>query len=405
MLLIVLAVLGVLVLAAGVVATVTVRAGMPTTSGELELDGLDAEVEVLRDQHGVPTLVASSADDLFYAQGFVHAQDRFWEMDFRRHVTAGRVAELFGSDQVETDRFVRTLGWRRVAEQELELLEDDTRAMLAAYAEGVNAWMAGRSGRALSLEHALLPLAGPSGYQPEPWDPVDSLAWLKAMAWDLRANLEDELERGRLSATELPGERDWRELFPPFDEQRFPPILPEGGELLDGAFVPNASEVDDPTSVDTEVDPTPSAATLAAHPGVDGALDAAQRALANSPALLGDGAGGALGSNSWVVAPERSTTGTALLANDPHLGPSQPSLWYQVGLRCEPVSTDCPYRTVGFSFSGVPGIVIGHNDTVGWGFTNLGSDVADLFVERIDGDRYLTEEGWEPLEQRTETIR
>ncbi len=403
----------VIVVAGAVTGVMAVRGSFPTTDGEHVLAGLDDSVEVLRDDHGVPTIVASTSDDLFRAQGYVHAQDRFWEMDFRRHVTAGRVAELFGQDQVDTDRFVRTLGWRRVAEQELGLLEDDTVAMLEAYAEGVNAWMAGRTGRRLSLEHALLPLAGPSGYEPEPWGPVDSIAWLKAMAWDLRANLEDELQRGRLQVTDLPGERDWRELFPPLDDTRFPPILPDGGEIVDGRFVPAGTDVGDPAQLDVRAgtpSPRPGARsddgpTLAAGTQVDATLAAAQQALSRAPRLLGDGAGGGLGSNSWVVGPERSTTGTALLANDPHLGPSQPSLWYQVGLRCEPVSDACPFHNVGFSFSGVPGIVIGHNASIGWGFTNLGADVADLFVERIEDDRYLTEDGWEPLEQHTETIR
>ena len=403
-------VLVVVVVAGAVTAVMAVRGSFPTTDGELTLDGLDDAVEVLRDDHGVPTIVASTSDDLFRAQGFVHAQDRFWEMDFRRHVTAGRVAELFGEDQLDTDRFVRTLGWRRVAEQELELLEDDTVAMLEAYAEGVNAWMDGRTGRRLSLEHALLPLAGPSGYEPEPWGPVDSIAWLKAMAWDLRANLEDELERGRLQIADLPGERDWRELFPSFDEDRFPPILPDGGETRDGRFVPSGTDVADPTQLTASDvgaprgDRADGAPELAADPDVDAALAAAQRALDGAPQLLGDAGADGLGSNSWVVAPERSTTGSALLANDPHLGPSQPSLWYQVALRCEPVTDACPYHNVGYSFSGVPGIVIGHNASIGWGFTNLGADVADLFVERIEDDRYLTEDGWEPLEVHTETI-
>ncbi len=386
--------------AVAVTGVVFVRAGFPQTEGERTLAGLDGDVEVLRDGHGVPTIVASSSDDLFRAQGYVHAQDRYWEMDMRRHVTAGRVAELFGADQVETDTFVRTLGWRAVAERELELLEPETIAMLEAYAEGVNAWTEGRSGRQLSLEHALLPLTGAGGYEPEPWGPVDSVAWLKAMAWDLRSNLEVELLRGRLAAADLPGDRDWRELFPDFDGERFPTILAEGGEVTEDGFVPEGTDVQRPVELTSTTD------VLAGPPdtGVDAALAEAQRALAASPDLLGDGAAGGLGSNSWVVAPDRSTTGTALLANDPHLGPSQPSLWYQQGLRCEPVGPGCPYHNLGFSFAGLPGIVIGQNADLGWGFTNLGADVADLFVERLDDDHYLTEDGWEPLEQRQETI-
>ncbi len=380
------------------------RRSVPTTGGELALPGLDAPVEVLRDEHGVPTIVASSSDDLFRAQGFVHAQDRFWEMDFRRHVTAGRLSELFGESQLDTDRFVRTLGWRRVAEAELELLAPETTRMLQAYAEGVNAWTEGRTGSQLSLEHALLPLSGPSGYVPEPWTPADSVAWLKAMAWDLRSNLEDELLRARLLGADLGEGRGWQDLFPAFPADRHPPILPDGGEVVDGRFVPGTG-LDDPEDapVASPVKAPDSALDLT-DPAVDTALAAAQHALAGAPMLLGDGREDGIGSNSWVVAPERSATGSALLANDPHLGPAQPSLWYQVGLRCEPVGDACPYHVLGYSFAGMPGIVIGQTDRVAWGFTNLGPDVADLAIERIDGDRVQTEDGWEPLEVLTETI-
>jgi penicillin G amidase len=398
---------GVLVLtllAVTATGAVFARRSVPATGGELALPGLDAPVEVLRDEHGIPTIVASTSDDLFRAQGFVHAQDRFWEMDFRRHVTAGRLSELFGESQLDTDRFVRTLGWRRVAEAELELLGPETTRMLAAYAEGVNAWTDGRTGSQLSLEHALLPLSGPSGYVPEPWTPADSVAWLKAMAWDLRSNLEDELLRARLLGADLGEGRDWQDLFPAFPADRHPPILPEGGEVVDGRFVPGTGlgDPDDAPLASPAADRR--GALDLTDPAVDAALAAAQQALAGAPMLLGDGREDGIGSNSWVVAPERSATGSALLANDPHLGPSQPSLWYQVALRCEPVGEACPYHVLGYSFSGMPGIVIGQTDRVAWGFTNLGPDVADLVVERIDGDQVRTEEGWEPLEILTETV-
>lgn len=394
------AVLLVVALVGGLITgTVMTRRSFPTTSGEQQLPGLSATVEVVRDAHGVPTIVASSPEDLFRAQGYVHAQDRFWEMDMRRHVTAGRVAELFGEDQVDTDRFVRTLAWRRVAEAELELLDDGTLGMLEDYAEGVNAWMEGRRGAQLSLEHSLLRVTGAGGYEPEPWTPADSVAWLKAMAWDLRSNLEDELARARLQELDLGEGRAWEDLYPAFPEDRHPVILPEGGTVADDGWVP-ATGPSDPEAAQLQ------AATLELHdPGVATSLAAAHDALSTAPQLLGDGRHDGIGSNSWVLAPERSSTGSALLANDPHLGPSQPSLWYQVGLRCDPVGPGCPYQVVGYSFSGVPGIVIGHNADVAWGFTNLGSDVTDLVIERIDGDSYLTEDGWEPLEVREETIR
>lgn len=400
-----------------VAGTFMVRRSFPTTSGEVELLGLSQDVDVYRDAYGVPTIVAGTSSDLFRAQGYVHAQDRFWEMDLRRHVTSGRVAELFGADAVDTDRFIRTLGWRRIAEAELALLEEDTLEILEAYAEGVNAWMAGRSGSQLSFEHSLLRVTGAGGYEPEPWTPADSVAWLKAMAWDLRANLEDELLRARLLDVDLGQGRELDDLFPSFPEDRHPVILPQGGEVSAEGFVPAAGEQDldqigataarsaghEPSA--TSGDQLVQTAALLRTPGAHAALAAAHDALTHAPAPLGEGGTDGIGSNSWVVGPDRTTTGTALLANDPHLGPSQPSLWYQVGLRCEPVGPDCPYEVAGFSFSGVPGIVIGHNARVAWGFTNLGADVADLVVERIDGDRYLTEDGWEPLDRHEETIR
>ncbi|MFA9446653.1 penicillin acylase family protein [Egicoccus sp. AB-alg6-2] len=405
---------GVIVLsliAVAVTGTWMVRRSFPQLDGEVAFAGLDGPVEVRRDAHGIPTIVARTSTDLFRAQGFVHAQDRYWEMDFRRHVTAGRIAELFGTSQLETDRFVRTLGWRRVAEQELQLLAPETIAMLEAYAEGVNAWVGDKRGSALSLEHGLLPLAGARGYEPEPWTPADSVAWLKAMAWDLRSNLEDELLRGRLQTVDLGEGRDWAELYPDFPHGRHETILDEQDLAAADAFAPadatagasDASDASDASNVgDGNTDEDAQAAGAAA---METALARAQEALLAAPQSLGDGTGDGIGSNSWVIAPERSATGGALLANDPHLGPSQPSLWYQVGLRCAEVTDDCPWQVAGFSFAGVPGIVIGQNARIAWGLTNLGPDVADLYVEQLDGDRYLTEDGWQDLEVIEDTLR
>jgi len=397
-----------------VTGVVAVRRSFPETSGSAVLPGLSAAVTIERDADGIPTIIASDARDLFMAQGYVHAQDRFWEMDFRRHVTSGRLSELFGASSLGTDRFIRTLGWRRVAEQEIALLDEPARLMLEAYADGVNAWIGGRRGSALSLEHALLPLTGATGYRAEAWTPADSLAWLKAMAWDLRSNMEVELERGRLMMVDLGPGRSWTDLYPDFDATTYPTVLPWGGAVVAGRFVPATGDPVAPTGVPAFVRPTvgtaPAAApepvpVLADRSAVAAALDAARVALAAAPQLLGDGSGPGIGSNSWAIAPERSASGGALLANDPHLGPSQPSLWYQVRLRCAPVSEACPYDVAGFSFSGMPGIIIGHNAHVAWAFTNLGPDVADMVVERIAGDAVITASGPVPVVERSETIR
>ncbi|HSK23097.1 MAG TPA: penicillin acylase family protein [Egicoccus sp.] len=377
-----------------------VRRSFPDVDGELAVPGLQAEVTVHRDAYGVPTIVGQTATDLFRAQGFVHAQDRYWEMDFRRHVTAGRIAELFGESQVETDAFVRTLGWRRVAEAELDLLDGQTLTMLEAYAEGVNAWVGDKRGSALSLEHGLLPVAGARGYEPEPWTPLDSVAWLKAMAWDLRSNLEDELLRGRLQTVDLGEGRDWTDLFPGFPYDRHETIL-DGADLEAAAAYGGAADTEHTDTDADEGDATEDAEGAA----YDAALDRAQQALLAAPSVLANGADEGIGSNSWVIAPERSATGGALLANDPHLGAGQPSLWYQVGLQCAEVTEDCPFHVAGFSFAGVPGIVIGQNARIAWGFTNLGPDVADLYVEQVRDGQYLTEDGWQDLEIIEDTLK
>ncbi len=172
----------------------TIRKSFPDTTGEVRLNGLEGPVEIKRDSHGIPQIYADDSADLFFAQGYVQAQDRFYEMDYRRHVTAGRLAELVGESGLESDEFVRTLGWRRVAEQEWERLGSGARSHLEAYTRGVNAYIDGKSGSDLSLEYSVLSLTRPD-YRPEPWTPVDSVAWVKAMAWDLRSNMVDEIDR------------------------------------------------------------------------------------------------------------------------------------------------------------------------------------------------------------------
>jgi penicillin G amidase len=370
----------------------TSRRPFPDHAGRLVVPGLTDEVEVVRDAHGVPHIYAANAEDLFRAQGFVHAQDRFFEMDFRRHVTSGRLAELFGEDQVETDAFLRTMGWRRIAEAELELVSDDTRAVLAAYAAGVNAYAVGAHPWDLGLEYAFLGLQQP-GYAPEPWEPVHSVAWLKAMAWDLRGNVGDEIERVLVAAAVGPQRTE--DLYPGYPFERHPVIV--DGAVVSGAWVPSgASAGAAVVAAGGEVRPL-------LDPAVVEVLRGVRDTAARVPELLGP-AGDGLGSNSWAITGDRTASGLPLLANDPHLGPALPSLWYQVGLHCRPVSEACPYDLVGFSFSGVPGIVIGYNDRVAWGFTNLGPDVTDLVVERLDGDRYEVDGEWLDLDVHTETI-
>jgi hypothetical protein len=216
------AVLVVAALVAGVVVTTTVRAALPKTTGTADLPGLGADVSVLRDDSGIPHLYGDSITDLARAQGYVHAQERFFEMDLRRHVTAGRLAELVGAEGLESDKVIRTMGWRRVAEEELPTLKPQTRQVLQAYAEGVNTYLRGRSPGDVAVEYTLLGLQLPDT-SIEEWTPVDSISWLKAMAWDLRGNYEDELARARLSGRLSPAQI--AQIYPPYDSTARPPIL------------------------------------------------------------------------------------------------------------------------------------------------------------------------------------
>ncbi len=382
----VLVVLGLLFAGAGVWS---VRASFPQLEGELKVRGLTGKVTVYRDKTGIPHIYADSPDDLFLAQGYVHAQDRFFEMDFRRHVTAGRLSEMFGSATLTEDKVIRTMGWRKVAEKELPLLGEQTRRYLDAYAGGVNAWMEQNNGfAARSLEYVLLRATSPD-YSPEPWTPVDSLAWLKAMAWDLRSNMTDEIGRA-LAASKLPRGRV-EQLWPSYPYDTHQPIVTRGS-VGERGF----DQDEEPKKSVTEPPGTPAT----------GALIRAAAAIRAVPSLMGDPAGGSgIGSNSWVVGGKHTKSGKPLLSNDPHLSASMPSVWYQTGLHCRAKGPECPFDLTGFSFSGVPGVIIGHNDRISWGFTNLGPDVADLYLERIKDDSYLFMGDWKPLTTRTETIK
>lgn len=379
-------VLVLLVLAAAVIGVV--RRPLPQTEGEVQVPGLSASVEVIRDDSGIPQVYADTDADLMRAQGYVHAQERFFQMDIRRHVTAGRLSEIFGERTLETDKFIRTMGWRRVAEEEWALLEPATRDALTAYAEGVNAYIGERRPSELAAEYAVLGLTG-LDYTPDEWEPVDSLAWLKAMAWDLRGNMDAEVDRVLLSLDHT--EDEIAALWPEYPYADHPPIV-SGGGVVDGVFEQNA------TGNATRNPRRP------AYPDeVVAALERVQDRLADVPELIGSGRG--IGSNSWVVDGEHSATGKPLLANDPHLGTSQPGVWMQMGLHCRELSAECTLDTSGFTFSGVPGVIIGHNAEIAWGFTNLGPDVTDLFLEQTEGDdRYVRDGETQAMDVHTETI-
>src|SRR5512138_869281 len=187
----------------------------PQIEGEIKLDGLNGPVDIYRDQMGIPHIYASTSHDLFFAQGYVHAQERFWQMDAWRHIGSGTLSEMFGKGQVETDTFLRTLGWRLVAEQEYAGLDPESKSIIDSYTEGVNAYLSDHDKTALSLEYAILGLLSPD-YKIEKWTPVNSLTWGKAMAWDLRGNMDEEIERAILLKTLTP--EQVAELYPAYPQ-------------------------------------------------------------------------------------------------------------------------------------------------------------------------------------------
>ncbi|MET9377845.1 penicillin acylase family protein [Streptomyces sp. NPDC002992] len=376
----------------------TVRGSFPQTTGELHLDKLSGQVEVKRDAYGVPQIYADTEADLFRAQGFVQAQDRFYEMDVRRHMTSGRLSEMFGKDQVDTDAFLRTLGWRQVAQEEYDkVLSAETKKNLQAYAEGVNAYLKDRDASDISVEYAALAFS--HDYEIEPWTPVDSVAWLKAMAWDLRGNMQDEIDRSLMTSRLSP--EQIKQLYPEYPYDRNRPIV-------EGTGKGGAGSTDgDGSGTDGSTDGTGTGTNGSADDALQGTqsqLGALSDALDEIPALLGPNGNG-IGSNSWVVSGRYTTSGKPLLANDPHLAPMLPSLWYQMGLHCRSVSATCRYDVSGYTFSGTPGVIIGHNDTIAWGLTNLGADVTDLYLEKIGDAGYLVDGRVKPFVTREETIK
>lgn len=352
----------------------------PQVDGEIQVAGLNAQVDIYRDAMGIPHIYATTTHDLFFAQGYVHAQERFWQMDFYRHVGEGRTAEMFGSGQVETDAFIKTLGWHKASEREYETFSDESKAILSSYAEGVNAYLKDHDKETVSLEYEILGLLSPD-YKIEPWTPLNTLAWAKALAWDLHSNLDEEIERAILLKTLTP--EQVAELYPPYPSDH-PVIVNNIGDRSSANKTTPSIAIDIPDE------------TLATIQHNASLLD---RTLGP----MGEG----VGSNSWAVSGELSATGMPLLANDPHLGIQMPSIWYQIDMHCLPKTDVCPYEVAGFSLAGAPGIVLGHNNNIAWGFTFAYEDVMDLYIEKVNPEnpnQYEVDGEWVDFETRTETI-
>lgn len=341
------------------------RRPFPQVDGTLRANGLTTPVTIIRDKMGIPHIYASNVQDLFFAQGYVQAQDRLWQMDFFRRVGAGRLSELAPS-QLGSDKFIRTLGWRRAAERDWEAMSDEGRMVLEAYTEGINAFIESNQG-SLPIEYFVLGIFSGLG-PPEAWTPVDSLQFGKVMAWNLSGNWNAELLRVALMEKFGPddGPTVIADLLPAYAANR--PVIVASDEIAWGNI---------PTSLLSQ------GHDLEAVVGISGSE---------------------VGSNSWVVHGERTTSGMPLLANDPHLGIGMPGIWYFNALHCVPLSAECPFEVIGASFVGLPSVVIGHNARIAWGVTNLGPDVQDLFIERIDGDQYEFQGEMLPIEFVSEVI-
>lgn len=353
-------VFGVLILA--VIVTLAAAYGylwrsLPKVKGELTVAALSAPVDIVRDAFGVPHIFAQDAYDAAFALGFVHAQDRLWQMEINRRIGSGRLAEILGPAALDTDRFLRTLGVRRVAEANLAKVDPESRKLLGAYALGVNAFLA--------TDPVLPPEFLLTGARPEPWSPVDSVVWGKMMAWDLGGNWRSELLRMRLAKT-LPLARI-HEFLPPYPGDASLQITDL--KALYGSLEQEAIRV---ASVDME------------------------QVLAMAPPGLPEGAG----SNNWVVSGSRSASGKPLLANDPHLSLTAPVVWYFAHLHTP------TQNVIGATLPGVPVVTLGRNDRMAWAFTNTGPDVQDLYLEKLhSGGGYVTPAGPEPFKVLTEVIK
>ena len=375
------------------------RTGPRIRSGTLGLEGLEAPVEILYDSMGVPHIFAASVEDLFLAQGYVHATHRLWQMEMFRRVLQGRLSEIFGERTLDTDRFLRTIGMEEAARTGAPSPGSPMHHLLEQYAMGVNAAILGWRGP-LPPEFVLL------RFRPEPWTPVLSQGIEKLMAWDLSdyhtglnlAAAREVLVDSALAPL-LPRYPEWGvtivDGWPENTEDEGSPGSMTGdawspGSVTGGADQPPAADAPTPQRTASPLSlPTPPKLLAQALPPEEAARFLELGSIVRA-------------SNSWVVGGERSRSGKPVLANDMHLSLEAPNIWFLVGLHAPGVDV------VGMSIPGAPGVVAGHSRAVAWGFTNAYVDDSDFFLEQVSPDdpaQYLTPEGWAPFEIREETIR
>ena len=349
---------------------------MPLPDHEVDVSGLPLTdfVEVIRDERGIPHIYGTNVGDILFAQGYVHAQDRFWQLEFWSHLSTGRLASLIGEPGVGADLLFRTFGFNRVALEEYENLPPEFKQDLIHYTNGINAYIESRPQNRLSLEHFFLQFINPD-YKVGTYEPHYPLAWAKMMAYDLNGNFEQEIRNSKTFNTLTPEIAEL--LIPPYPDEH--PYIVEEWEGK-GSF---------------------------ASVGKSNNIEQLYQALFVRYVTRDLQTNQALGSNSWAISGEHTESGLPLLANDPHLSVQLPAIWYENGLHCYPKNRDCELDVVGFSFAGSPYIVIGHNSHIAWGFTNMGPDVQDLFIEKINPsnpNQYEVDGEWQDMDRVTEII-
>ena len=357
-----------------------VRVALPQLDGRLQVSGLSAPVTVTRDGHGVPTIEAQSLDDVFFAQGYVTAQDRLWQMDIMRRFASGELSEILGEDTLKIDREQRILGLRAAAKKSIAMASARDRTFFDAYARGVNAYIATHRGQ-LPIEFRILShQPGPSiQYEPRPWVPEDSVVIANQMVKDLNYHyFGDTLAREKILAklgpeltADLYVNRSWHD--------RPPTVIRED---MSEENTTNNSDSDEDDEDDSGAD---NSVTQRRKPGL-----VAPHAYDDLPVN---------GSNDWVVSGAHTVTGKPLLSNDMHLGHQMPNLWYEAHLRSGNLDV------AGVTLPGMPFVIVGQNQRIAWGFTNVGPTVTDVYIENFNPQgAYQTPQGWAQPEHRTEVI-
>jgi penicillin amidase len=370
-----------ILLVAGAVAYayVLARMALPQLDGRLQVKGLSAAVKVTRDVHGVPTIEAATLEDLFLAQGYVTAQDRLWQMDVMRRFGAGELSEILGKDTLKIDREQRIVGLRAAARNSLQTASPRDRSYFDAYARGVNAFIESHR-NSLPIEFHILK------YRPKPWQAEDSIVIANQMVKDLNYfGFGDMLAREKILAklgpeltADLYVNRSWHD--------RPPTVMREDLNDQENQGDSNDDDDDDDDGPDNSVTQQRSA-------GTDIWTQHAPEAVN--------------GSNDWVISGAHTTTGKPLLSDDMHLGHQMPNLWYEAHLQCvnRCVTPSGNLDVAGVTLPGMPYVIVGHNQRIAWGFTNVGPTVADAFIETFNAQgAYQTPQGWQPPEHRTEVI-